>query len=117
LHGDSSVKQKPSGFSAIKELREKPPKKQEATQMVKRRKKDSIKRRNGKGCERPMARPRRITASTDYGNCSERLSPFGGLLALIKFLDLIGLEEIFEQPTGRLLESLNWVNTEWSWAF
>jgi hypothetical protein len=44
-----------------------------------------------------MARPRKITASTDYDTCSERLSPFGGLLALIKFLDLIGLEEIFEQ--------------------
>ncbi len=28
-----------------------------------------------------------------YGECSERLTAFGGLLALVKFLDLIGFEE------------------------
>ena len=65
--------------------------------MVKRQKKDTRKRRGRKGFRQGEAEPRKITASTGYETCRERLSPFGGLLALIKFLDLIGFEEIFEQ--------------------
>lgn len=38
-----------------------------------------------------------ITSKTPYGECSERLSAFGGLLALVKFLELIGFEELFAQ--------------------
>jgi len=41
-------------------------------------------------------RTTRITADTQYGECSERLTAFGGLLALVKFLDLIGFERSFE---------------------
>jgi hypothetical protein len=37
----------------------------------------------------------RITAETPYGECSERLTAFGGLLALVKFLDLIKFEQAF----------------------
>jgi hypothetical protein len=37
----------------------------------------------------------RITAETPYGECSERLTAFGGLLALVKFLDLIQFEAAF----------------------
>jgi hypothetical protein len=37
----------------------------------------------------------RITAETPYGECSERLTAFGGLLALVKFLDLIQFEGAF----------------------
>jgi len=37
-----------------------------------------------------------ITPETPYGECSERLTAFGGLLALVKFLDLIGFEKAFE---------------------
>ena len=40
-------------------------------------------------------RPVRITAETPYGECSERLTAFGGLLALVKFLDLLGFEQAF----------------------
>jgi hypothetical protein len=47
-------------------------------------------------CERPST-PRKITASTTYGTCTERLSPFGGLLGLIKFLDLLKVEEVFDK--------------------
>jgi len=65
--------------------------------MVKRRKKDTRKRRGRKGFRKSEPEPRKITASSDYETCRERLSPFGGLLALIKFLDLIGLKELFEQ--------------------
>ncbi len=36
-----------------------------------------------------------ITPDTPYGECSERLTAFGGLLALVKFLDLIGFEKAF----------------------
>jgi len=39
----------------------------------------------------------KITAQTPYGECSERLTAFGGLLALVKFLDLIGFEKRFEE--------------------
>lgn len=39
----------------------------------------------------------KITAETQYGECSERLTAFGGLLALVKFLDLIGFEEKFDR--------------------
>lgn len=39
----------------------------------------------------------RITADTPYGECSERLTPFGGLVALLKFLDLLGYERLFER--------------------
>jgi Transposase DDE domain group 1 len=41
------------------------------------------------------SRPLRITAETPYGECSERLTAFGGLLALVKFLDLIHFEAAF----------------------
>lgn len=36
-----------------------------------------------------------ITPETPYGECSERLTAFGGLLALVKFLDLLGYEKAF----------------------
>jgi hypothetical protein len=39
----------------------------------------------------------KITAQTPYGECSERLTAFGGLLALVKFLDLLGFENLFEE--------------------
>ncbi len=48
------------------------------------------------GAER-ASRVVKITAQTPYGECSERLTAFGGLLALVKFLDLIGFEKRFEE--------------------
>ena len=63
--------------------------------MVKVRKKVSRKNRVRKGFCANRPRPRKINASTAYETCSEQLSPFGGLLALIKFVDLIGFREIF----------------------
>ena len=64
--------------------------------MVKQRKKSNKKRRNGKGFKANGAKARKINASTAYETCTEQLSPFGGLLPLIKFLDLIKFEEIFD---------------------
>jgi hypothetical protein len=39
----------------------------------------------------------KITPETRYDECSERLTAFGGLLALVKFLDLIGFEALFAE--------------------
>jgi hypothetical protein len=64
--------------------------------MVKRRKNNTKKKRNGKGFKASGAKARKINASTAYETCTENLSPFGGLLALIKFLDLVRFKEIFD---------------------
>ncbi len=58
--------------------------------MVKSKKSDFRKNRNTKGRRANGARPRKINALTAYDTCSEQLSPFGGLLALIKLYDLPG---------------------------
>jgi len=72
--------------------------------MVKRRKKNTRKNRIRKGfCKNPT-KARKINASTPYETCTEQLSPFGGLLALIKFFDLVNFHKIFNfayQPTSR----------------
>lgn len=39
----------------------------------------------------------KVTSDTRYDECSERLTAFGGLLALVKFLDLIGFEALFAE--------------------
>ncbi len=56
--------------------------------MVKRRNKDSRKSFGSKRFNEDFPGARKINASTAYGTCSEQLSPFGGLLGLVKFLDL-----------------------------
>jgi hypothetical protein len=38
-----------------------------------------------------------ITPDTPYATCSERLTAFGGLLALVKFLDLVDAKALFAQ--------------------
>ena len=63
--------------------------------MVKRRKKHSRKNHASKGFQGSVGNPRRINASTEYETCTEQLSPFGGLLGAIKFLDLVEFKEIF----------------------
>ena len=42
-----------------------------------------------------------LTPDTPYGECSERLTAFGGLLALVKLADLIGFEQIFHERFAR----------------
>lgn len=64
--------------------------------MVKRRNKNITKKHVSKGFSGNDSEPRRIKASTAYGTCTERLSPFGGVLALIKFLDLMDFEQVFD---------------------
>jgi hypothetical protein len=57
--------------------------------------KRSKKQGNNQRKEKAESRTIRITPDTVYGECSERLTAFGGLLALVKFLDLINFEEVF----------------------
>ena len=64
--------------------------------MVKEQDKDSAKRQEKQGKAECAARASKIGHSTPYGCCSERLSAFGGLLGLIKFMELIRFKEIFE---------------------
>ena len=64
--------------------------------MVKRRKNNNSKNRSRKGFCQKRAKARKITASTAYETCTEQLSPFGGLLALIKFMDLVNFHKIFD---------------------
>ena len=63
--------------------------------MVKQRKKSTKQRNTGKGFKTKGVAARKIDASTVFETCTEQLSPFGGLLALIKFFDLVGFKEIF----------------------
>jgi hypothetical protein len=75
--------------------------------MVKRQNKDSAGRlinQGGNGCP---ARATRIGPSTAYEYCSERLSPFGGLFGLVKFMDVVRFKEIFDgfyKPPARTPE-------------
>jgi len=64
--------------------------------MVKQQKFNTKKKRNGKGFKQNVTKARKINASTVYETCTEQLSPFGGLLALIKFLDLARFKQIFD---------------------
>jgi len=65
--------------------------------MVKRQRTAKRLGRQGASRRSAGARPVRITAETPYGECSERLTAFGGLLALVKFLDLLGFEAAFAE--------------------
>ena len=65
--------------------------------MVKLQNNDITKKVAGKGFEESEPRARKINASTGFETCKEQISAFGGLLGLIKFLDLIKLEEIFDR--------------------
>jgi hypothetical protein len=57
--------------------------------MVKQRKKNKRKKRSSKGFTTNTAKAGKINASTKYETCDEQLSPYGGLLAVIKFFDLV----------------------------
>jgi hypothetical protein len=65
--------------------------------MVKKQKKDIRKSLVSKRYNEPYGRARKINASTAYETCSEQLSPFGGLLGLIKLLDLFDFRKYFDE--------------------
>lgn len=65
--------------------------------MVKQQVSFTAKTRDRKGISEHSGRANKINASTDYDTCREQLSPFGGLLALIKFLDLIQFKQLVDE--------------------
>ncbi len=65
--------------------------------MVKKQRQDNRKRLASKHFDQRRGRVSKISASTAYGTCSEQLSPFGGLLGLVKFLDLFDFEKHFNE--------------------
>lgn len=65
--------------------------------MVKERKKNSRKSHDSKRFNRGFGKARKINASTEVATCREQISPFGGLLGLIKFLDLVDFRRHFEE--------------------
>jgi len=87
--------EKPSGNPVIMGFNQKPNHKTGGAQMVKQRKKHSRKKRPGKGFKEKRAKARKINVSTKVETYTEQLSPFGGILAVIKFFDLIKFKEIF----------------------
>jgi hypothetical protein len=64
--------------------------------MVKRQNKDNARRLINQGGTECPVKATKIGPSTAYEYCSERLSPFGGLLGLVKFLDVVEFKEIFD---------------------
>lgn len=75
--------------------------------MVKNHEKCNSKDRINQGEDRCPSRASKIGPSTAYDYCSERLSPFGGLLGLVKFMDLVRFKEIFDgfyKPPSRTPE-------------
>ena len=62
--------------------------------MVKQQDLSIAKTHDCKGISKPSARASKINASTAFDTCRKQLSPFGGLLALIKFLDLIQFKQL-----------------------
>lgn len=65
--------------------------------MVVSQNKNTVRSLENQGQIECTGRASKISASTKYEYCSERLSAFGGLLGLIKFLKLIEFREIFEK--------------------
>ena len=64
--------------------------------MVKKQKKNIRKSCIGKLHNEARGSARKINASTAHGTCGEQLSPFGGLLGLVKFLDLFDFKKHFD---------------------
>jgi len=64
--------------------------------MVKRQNKDNAGKLINQGANGCPARAIKIGPTTAYRYCSERLSPFGGLLGLVKFMDVVRFKEIFD---------------------
>ncbi|MBT8368693.1 MAG: hypothetical protein KJP23_28700, partial [Deltaproteobacteria bacterium] len=52
--------------------------------------------RNGKGFKETGTKAGKLNASRVYETCTEQLSLFGGLLPLIKCLDLVRFKQIFD---------------------
>ena len=70
--------------------------------MVKSNKSKKRQNRKRKGSAKTPARAKKIDASTAYDTCSEQLSPFGGVLPLVKFL--VRLMAVMRQHAWKLCD-------------
>ncbi len=77
--------------------------------MVKKQNKRNRKRHNNKGSRSKRTKATNINASTKYDTCKEKISTFGGLLAMIKFLDLMNFQEILNLNIAPLTVNPIWV--------
>lgn len=64
---------------------------------MKKQNKVKLEKRVNQGEIGKPRRPAKIDAGTAYGLTEARLSAMGGLLALVKFLDLVGFKEVFQK--------------------
>jgi len=80
--------------------------------MVKSSKSKNRENRKDKGFRKRAVRGRKINASTPHETCTEQLSPFGGLLTMIKFFDLIGFGQYFTPSVGSLPENPSWATID-----
>ncbi len=82
--------------------------------MVKLQKKHNAKSGLNQGQNEGQEEPAKIGPNTHYEYCSERLSPFGGLLALEKFMDTVKFQEVMCALFG--VERLPHVTTYWRYV-
>ena len=65
--------------------------------MVRRRRKNNCNRRRNQGSRRQRSEAIKIKASTPHGFTQERMTPYGGLLGLVKLWDGLGFEDKFDK--------------------
>ena len=63
--------------------------------MVKSKNTKRQERTDNKGCSESSGRPVKIGPDTKYETCKTRMTAFGGMLGLIKFLDFVNFKDIF----------------------
>jgi hypothetical protein len=69
--------------------------------MAKKQKQNIRKTRKGKDFTKKFVNATKINASTRIETCDESLSPFGGLLAVVKFLEIVQFRQIFNADYTR----------------
>lgn len=65
--------------------------------MVKSKRKNNRKRGQKQEENKGRGKPRKIKASTRHGYTDDYLSPYGGLLPLVKLWDALKFEELFKK--------------------
>jgi hypothetical protein len=67
------------------------------TKMVKHSNKNKVVNLENQCNSHTLREPAKIEADTLYETCGSSMTAFGGLLSLVKFLDLVNFKEIFEK--------------------
>jgi len=67
------------------------------TQMVSNTRENTVKTLDKQAFQASTGNPAKINAETRYEVCDSRMTAFGGLLALTKFIDLVNFKEVFDR--------------------